>query len=79
LDHRQPTYTIRSRGIKAEVAELRSGGGPIAEALQGHAQDIGADFIVMGAYGHSRMREFVLGGATAGILGELKVAALLSH
>jgi nucleotide-binding universal stress UspA family protein len=73
---RLAAYVAR-RGIKAEIAEVRSAGRPIAEVLPGHAQDIGAGLI--GEYSHSRTREFVLGGATAGILGELTVAALLSH
>ena len=38
-----------------------------------------ADFIVMGGYGHSRLREFVLGGATRGILQSMTVPALMSH
>ena len=52
---------------------------PIAQALQDHALEIGADMMVMGAFGHSRMRDFVMGGATTGILRDLKLPVLLSH
>jgi len=47
--------------------------------LQDHALEIGADVIVMGAYGHSRVRDFVLGSATGGILRNLRLPVLLSH
>jgi len=43
------------------------------------AADRDADFIVMGGYGHSRLREFVLGGATRGILSSMTVPTLMSH
>ena len=44
-----------------------------------HLASEGADLLVMGAYGHSRMREFVLGGVTRTILAEMTVPALMSH
>ena len=39
----------------------------------------GADLIVTGAYGHSRMREFVFGGATRTLLDHMTVPVLMSH
>ncbi len=65
--------------INAAVALVQAQGRPIAHALQDHALEIGADVMVMGAFGHSRMRDFVMGGATAGILRDLKLPVLLSH
>ena len=44
-----------------------------------HAADSSADMIVMGGYGHSRLREFVLGGATRGLLESMTVPVLMSH
>jgi nucleotide-binding universal stress UspA family protein len=44
-----------------------------------NAADVGADMIVMGGYGHSRLREFMLGGATRGILESMTVPVLMSH
>jgi nucleotide-binding universal stress UspA family protein len=41
--------------------------------------DAGADLIVLGGYGHSRLREFILGGVTRGILGSMTVPVLMSH
>jgi nucleotide-binding universal stress UspA family protein len=40
---------------------------------------MGADLLVMGAYGHSRLREFILGGMTRSLLREMTVPVLLSH
>jgi nucleotide-binding universal stress UspA family protein len=51
----------------------------IADALLSHVVDSGADFMVMGGYGHSRLREFILGGVTRTILRSMTVPTLLSH
>ena len=51
----------------------------VASTLLSHAADTSADFIVMGGYGHSRLREFILGGVTRGILSAMTVPALMSH
>ena len=48
-------------------------------ALLSHAADISADFIVMGGFGHSRLREFVLGGVTRAMLQSMAVPCLMSH
>ena len=66
-------------GIGAVVSQVHAQRRPIAQTLQDHAREIGADVMVMGAFGHSRMRDFVMGGATTGILRDLKLPALLSH
>ena len=65
--------------INATVSLVQSQRRPIGRALQEHALGIGADMMVMGAFGHSRMRDFVMGGATSGILYDLKLPVLLSH
>jgi nucleotide-binding universal stress UspA family protein len=65
--------------IHATVALVHADRRPIGRALQEHALGIGADLMVMGAFGHSRLRDFVMGGATAGILKDLKLPVLLSH
>jgi nucleotide-binding universal stress UspA family protein len=41
--------------------------------------DLGADLLVMGAYGHSRVRELLLGGATRAVLRSMTVPVLMSH
>ncbi|MGE4219174.1 MAG: universal stress protein [Alphaproteobacteria bacterium] len=65
--------------LRAEVVRLESRGRPIAETLQGAARERGAGLLVMGGFGHSRMRDFVLGGATQGVLASLKMPVMLSH
>ena len=65
--------------INAEVALVQAQGRPIARALQDQALKVGADMMVMGAFGHSRLRDFVMGGATAGILRGLELPVLLAH
>jgi len=65
--------------LKVEVVRIAGGGTDVADALLSHAADAGADFMVMGGYGHSRLREFVLGGATRSILGSMTVPVLMSH
>ncbi|MDP2358496.1 MAG: universal stress protein [Beijerinckiaceae bacterium] len=65
--------------IQATVAKVQGRGRPIAETVQEHAREIGAGMLVMGGFGHSRMRDFVLGGATSGILKDLRLPVLLSH
>ncbi|MCU7372159.1 universal stress protein [Paucibacter sp. O1-1] len=66
------------QGVAAEAREERSEIG-VAEALLSRATDQDADLIVMGAYGHSRWTELVLGGATRGLLDAMTVPVLMSH
>ena len=63
------------------VSVTRTAGGDIdvASVILSHAADTGADMLVMGGYGHSRLREFILGGATRAILGSMTVPTLMSH
>lgn len=51
----------------------------VASAILSYASDANTDMIVMGGYGHSRLREFVLGGVTSAILQSMTVPALMSH
>lgn len=65
--------------LKVEVKRIVATETDVASTLLSHAADISADFIVMGGYGHSRLREFILGGATRGILSAMTVPTLMSH
>lgn len=58
---------------------IESLGAGIADAMLSHAADAGADMILMGAYGHARRVERVLGGATRGLLASMTVPVLMSH
>lgn len=51
----------------------------VTNVILSHAADLSADLIVMGGFGHSRLREFILGGVTRGILGTMTVPVLMSH
>lgn len=53
--------------------------GDVGEALLLRAEDLGADLVVMGGYGHSRMAEFLLGGVTRRLLAQMTMPILLSH
>lgn len=70
---------LRQAGVKASFSPIKAEDCPIAETLQRHAIELDAQLLVMGGYGHSRLREFVLGGATAGVLRDLRMPILLSH
>jgi nucleotide-binding universal stress UspA family protein len=84
---------LERHGVHAEVSvlsqaepslgeRLRRGWVPdvsVAEALLSHAAHTGADWIVMGAYGHSRLRQLVLGGVTSAMLASMTVPVLMSH
>jgi nucleotide-binding universal stress UspA family protein len=66
-------------GLNVEVKRIVATETDVANTLLSHAADTSADFIVMGGYGHSRLREFILGGVTRGILASMTVPALMSH
>ncbi len=70
---------LARHGLTAEVVTAASGGLGAGDVIIGQATDIGADLVVMGGYGHSRLRELVLGGATQSMLDHMPVPALLSH
>jgi nucleotide-binding universal stress UspA family protein len=66
-------------GLNVEVKRIVATDTDVGNTLLSHAADTSADFIVMGGYGHSRLREFVLGGVTRGIIGSMTVPVLMSH
>ncbi|MBB4052146.1 nucleotide-binding universal stress UspA family protein [Devosia subaequoris] len=70
---------LRRHRVEAKLARLPAGQGKIGLDLQHAAQAADAGLLVMGAYGHSRLREFVLGGATADVLGETMMPLFMSR
>ena len=70
---------LARHGLKVEVKRIVAPDSDVASTILSHAADTSADFIVMGGYGHSRLREFVLGGATRGIMSAMTVPVLMSH
>lgn len=71
--------SLAVRGYSARAQNVALGGRKIAEALQEAALESGSGLLVMGGFGHSRVRDFVLGGATHGIFADTRLLILLSH
>jgi len=70
---------LARHGVKTEVLPAKSATGNIGAALLELAVSNNADLMVMGCYGHSRLRELVLGGASRHVLQHVRVPVLMSH
>jgi nucleotide-binding universal stress UspA family protein len=70
---------VKEHGIAAKPSALSSRGDAVQDVLLAQRDAMKADLVVLGAYGHSRMREFVLGGVTRTLLGEATTPLLISH
>jgi nucleotide-binding universal stress UspA family protein len=70
---------LARHGIKIEVRRIETRDLDVANTILSHLADRGSDLLVMGAYGHSRLRELVLGGVTRTILREMTVPVLMAH
>jgi nucleotide-binding universal stress UspA family protein len=70
---------LARHGVKAAIESTVSAGIGVGNALLSRASDLEADLLVMGAYGHSRIRELLLGGATRTIIESMTLPVLLSH
>ena len=66
-------------GVPVKVAEASLGKKNVTDALLSYAAQFGADLLVMGAYGHSRIWEFVAGGTTQDLLENTRIPVLMSH
>ncbi|TGD67656.1 universal stress protein [Tabrizicola sp. WMC-M-20] len=66
-------------GVRAEVTVLARSLPRVSDVLLRHVRDKDADLLVMGAYGHSRFREAILGGATRNMLEQTTVPVLMAH
>ncbi len=70
---------LERRGYAAKAVNINLDGRPIATALQETALASGAQLLAMGGFGHSRLRDFILGGATKGVFADLRLPVLLAH
>ncbi len=70
---------LARHGVKAEAQGYPTNGMDEGQALMRCAEDCGAGLIVMGAYGHSRLAEFIFGGATRFVLTRMTKPVLMSH
>ena len=70
---------LARHAIKVEAQHLEVRDMSVADAILSRAADLSIDLLVMGAYGHSRFREWVLGGTTRQIFAQMTVPVLMSH
>jgi nucleotide-binding universal stress UspA family protein len=70
---------LARHGLQVELNRITSPDIDVADAILSHVTDNSSDLLVMGAYGHSRLREFVLGGVTRSVLKQMTLPALMSH
>ena len=72
------THLARHK-LQVELVRIPAADIDVASAILSHAADTDASLIVMGGYGHSKLRELALGGATRGIIESMTVPTLMSH
>lgn len=70
---------LAAHGVAPVLDEIDAGGASIGRVIGEHVLLHQADLLVMGAFGHSRLREFVLGGATQSVISDPPIPVLLSH
>jgi nucleotide-binding universal stress UspA family protein len=70
---------LARHGIKVNVSQQTAEDVDVGNQLLSRAADLDSDLVVMGAYGHSRMKELILGGATRTVLNSMTVPVLMSH
>jgi nucleotide-binding universal stress UspA family protein len=72
------TRHLSRHGLSAELKRLPLSG-DVGDTLLSYAAEAGSDYLVMGGYGHSRLREFILGGTTRTIISTMTLPVLMSH
>lgn len=70
---------LARHGVKADVSAAVAGDIDVGDMILSRITDLGADLLVMGAYGHTRLREFAFGGVTRHLLQHMTVPVLMSH
>lgn len=75
----EPLTYLASHGIRPQKQIIVEKTGNAGKTLLAYCEQSGADLLVMGAYGHSRAREFVLGGATREVLHQARLPVLMAH
>ncbi len=71
--------TLSRHGVNVTLSESETTAGDVGNEILQYANDSGSDLLVMGAYGHARIREYVFGGVTRKILYEMPIPVLMSH
>jgi nucleotide-binding universal stress UspA family protein len=70
---------LARHGVATEARNDAGGAISVADLLLSLASDLSSDLLVMGAYGHSRLRELIMGGVTRGVLDHMTLPVLMSH
>lgn len=70
---------LARHGVNCEISVLSKTMNRVSDVLNRHAVDTNADLMVMGAYGHSRFREAILGGATRNMLEQAVIPVFMAH
>jgi nucleotide-binding universal stress UspA family protein len=71
---------VARHGVKVDIADIDGViDAPVGDLLMSRSSDLGADLVVMGAYGHARWQELVLGGATRTMFKSMTVPVVMSH
>lgn len=70
---------LARHGVKVSIDQISSAGKTVSEAITQRAMDIGADLLVMGAYGHSRLSERIFGGVTKDFIERPPIPVLMAH
>jgi nucleotide-binding universal stress UspA family protein len=70
---------LARHGLSVELKRVSAGNVDVPSAIKSQVAETGADFMVMGGYGHSRLREFILGGVTRTVLSSSTIPVLMSH
>lgn len=73
------SHYLARHGVRAEANRTYADDIDVADAILSRASDLGCDLIVMGAYGHSRVREWIFGGVTRSIMRTMTRPVLISH
>ena len=75
----EPAKYLARHGVDVALEAVDAKGRKIGDVLESYVNSHNADLLVMGAYGHSRIREFILGGATKSMLARPPLPIFLSH
>lgn len=70
---------LAAHGLNVKARQVPLGSAPVGEVILKTAGELSADLLVMGAYGHSRIRELILGGATRHVIHNAQLAVMMVH
>jgi len=70
---------LSRHGLSVDIMHRENNGDGVGPTILAETKNSGANILIMGAYGHSRLRELILGGATRQILSHTKIPVLLAH